>query len=1171
MWAGLCGVEICRVGGACVEVGGACRTADLELTLIHLDDGDHQHSDADSLEECSLDSFVNSVSPSQDPVGGGVGGGVAAAAAVGVGGGVGGSTLTPPWGRHGQRSDVAAAQGSREEKTMSGRPRAAINGTSDCGGGGGSHSPRPAAAAAAPVTLRELAMQFTDGSGVCGAVTPPWGDPQYDSEQWHHHQARHHHHLLLMHQRNQQHHHEAAAAAAAADPPHHQTKRQASFGSRREHSRSSISGGPPPSSGAAAGGDQHGVSSTSPGSGRGDMGPGSMQLVECLLTELYDSGQLLQRGESFDSSTEASGTDRPGPDSNYFQELSARRTVKLQQQYLASKDVEELLRVRAELQERAALRSTQLVRQLRLRDRRAERLQRHCDVLTACLQAASQKRRIDTRLKFTVAPSPGADGFQQWYDALKAVARLPTGICKDWRRRVWLTLADQYLESNAIDWEKTLRFAFNDRSNPDDESMGAQIVKDLHRTGCSAYCGREAEGDRVVLKRVLLAYARWNKAVGYCQGFNVLAALVLEVTEGDEGEALKVMIYLIDKVLPDSYFANNLRSLSVEMAVFRDLLRLRLPDLSLHLDGLQRAANRDTGGTGGGHVGYEPPLTNVFTMQWFLTLFATCLPKAAVLRIWDSLFFEGSEVILRVALAIWAKLGERIEHCRSADEFYSAMGQLTQEMLEKNLVDCKELMQTVYSMAPFPFPQLVELREKYTYNITPFQAHVKPHGAHGRDRDSDDDLELEDDDTAAIPVTCLGPLGGLWQVGTQRPHVPSLRDHAGEEGGGGGGGGRGRSVAEASPGAVGSGRTAAHEHQAALNSMMMERMSTDIQALTRQYGRIRHRQRLQTHLVCPRTEPRPMLLSGPSMEPPPVLNHLMLSKQLQRTACERNCTVVRDGVVEGATAKRSAGARSRRSSSDSAPGSRCKPDSPDGAGVTGDEHEPAPHGREPRGDARPDVGSGSDAGSTSTLGSAGDEGPHRSDGVTEEPAEGGSASTVSPSSGCCGGYGIDASEKPANPDIARPKELASQPRGRGETASDGSDAASAAGAKDARSSDNSSAAAAAVPDERPVAEGGVSRPVFGDGDERRPKSRTSSTSSAASARSVESRGSSDASEGRPGSSAGPRAPAFNPFPSAKTPRKSAAAKNLGLYGSGGRTAVPPMSRHNGRASGKAGS
>ena len=43
-----------------------------------------------------------------------------------------------------------------------------------------------------------------------------------------------------------------------------------------------------------------------------------------------------------------------------------------------------------------------------------------------------------------------------------------------------------------------------------------------------------------MLKRVLLAYARWNKSIGYCQGFNMLAALILEVMEKSEPDALKV-------------------------------------------------------------------------------------------------------------------------------------------------------------------------------------------------------------------------------------------------------------------------------------------------------------------------------------------------------------------------------------------------------------------------------------------------------------------------------------------------------------------------------------------------------------------------------------------------------------------------------------------------------
>lgn len=59
------------------------------------------------------------------------------------------------------------------------------------------------------------------------------------------------------------------------------------------------------------------------------------------------------------------------------------------------------------------------------------------------------------------------------------------------------------------------------------------------------------------------------------------------------------MIYLIDKVLPESYFVNNLRALSVDMAVFRDLLRVKLPELSQHLDALQRTANKESGGNDG--------------------------------------------------------------------------------------------------------------------------------------------------------------------------------------------------------------------------------------------------------------------------------------------------------------------------------------------------------------------------------------------------------------------------------------------------------------------------------------------------------------------------------------------------------------------------------------------
>ena len=54
---------------------------------------------------------------------------------------------------------------------------------------------------------------------------------------------------------------------------------------------------------------------------------------------------------------------------------------------------------------------------------------------------------------------------------------------------------------------------------------------------------------------------------------------------------IQMMIYLIEGVLPNGYFTNDLQGLSVDMAVSRDLLRLRLSALAKHLDRLQAEAN----------------------------------------------------------------------------------------------------------------------------------------------------------------------------------------------------------------------------------------------------------------------------------------------------------------------------------------------------------------------------------------------------------------------------------------------------------------------------------------------------------------------------------------------------------------------------------------------------
>lgn len=43
--------------------------------------------------------------------------------------------------------------------------------------------------------------------------------------------------------------------------------------------------------------------------------------------------------------------------------------------------------------------------------------------------------------------------------------------------QLWLTLAEQHLLRIGVDWTEAERNCFNDRINPEDEDLGAQIVR----------------------------------------------------------------------------------------------------------------------------------------------------------------------------------------------------------------------------------------------------------------------------------------------------------------------------------------------------------------------------------------------------------------------------------------------------------------------------------------------------------------------------------------------------------------------------------------------------------------------------------------------------------------------------------------------------------------------
>ncbi|KAL4706540.1 hypothetical protein ACJJTC_015738 [Scirpophaga incertulas] len=529
-------------------------------------------------------------------------------------------------------------------------------------------------------------------------------------------------------------------------------------------------------------------------------------LIEELLDELYadhrdwisNSGTYYSRGSISAASVASSSC--------------GEQTDAIERSYLETLSIHELRQQASKWQDQFQATGERLAKCLRARDRFRRQQKRLCGAFTVLLRHLTG----ETGARFGLTPGgegPGEGGYAEWLHAMRLVARLPAGVPQHFRKKLWLTLAERHLTSRGIDWSVAERACFRGSAQPDDTELGAQILKDLHRTGCSLFCGTEGRENQAMLRRVLLAYARWNKDVGYCQGFNMLAAIILEVMEKSESDSLKVMIYLVEAVLPEGYFADDLRGLSADMAAFRDLLRLRLPRLANHMDHLQKISD------GGG---VEPPLPDVFTMQWFLTLYATWLPRDSLLRVWDLVLLDGNEVLLLTALAIWDLLQDRILSARSADEFYSCMGGGAGAVWAAG----EALVARVVAFGAAP--ELPRLRSLHRYRVTPPNAPPPTHSAMQsmtkrglRLFYSEDEGDSSDDGNKMALATV----------------IPRREDR------------------------IGTG----------------DRLSLDIGALKRQYARLRERQR-QAHVILAAACARHAAVGVPTSPTSLTMNNLLLGK-----------------------------------------------------------------------------------------------------------------------------------------------------------------------------------------------------------------------------------------------------------------------------------------------------
>ncbi|ETS79248.1 hypothetical protein PFICI_09101 [Pestalotiopsis fici W106-1] len=155
------------------------------------------------------------------------------------------------------------------------------------------------------------------------------------------------------------------------------------------------------------------------------------------------------------------------------------------------------------------------------------------------------------------------------------------------------------------------------------------------------------------LHELLVAYARRNPNVGYCQGMNLIAANLLLIMPSTE-EAFWILVCMIEKMLPEGYFDHSLIASRADQQVLRQYVAQVLPKLSQHLDNM--CIDLET-----------------LTFQWFLSIFTDCLSAEALFRVWDVILCtgDGSTFLFQVALAL-LKLNERqLLACTAPSEIYT--------------------------------------------------------------------------------------------------------------------------------------------------------------------------------------------------------------------------------------------------------------------------------------------------------------------------------------------------------------------------------------------------------------------------------------------------------------------------------------------------------------------
>ncbi|KAF9979674.1 GTPase-activating protein [Mortierella antarctica] len=225
-----------------------------------------------------------------------------------------------------------------------------------------------------------------------------------------------------------------------------------------------------------------------------------------------------------------------------------------------------------------------------------------------------------------------------------------------------------------------------------------QIQRDMSRTFPNhEYFQAEGLGQEALFN-VVKAYSLHDAEVGYCQGLSfVVGPLLLNMP--DE-EAFCVLVRMMSSYEMRGHFTPDMNMLQLRLYQYEQLMEETVPLVYKHF---QNQGIRST----------------MYASQWFMTLFAYKFPLDLVFRVYDILFVEGVESLLRFAIALLKANHDQILN----HDFETLIEFLKNGLFEPYMNDASKFVQDAYNVKVTP-KKLTQYAQKYTAMIQRQQAEL---------------------------------------------------------------------------------------------------------------------------------------------------------------------------------------------------------------------------------------------------------------------------------------------------------------------------------------------------------------------------------------------------------------------------------------------------------------